>query len=118
VLLTRKRAWRQTQAWGRLEVEMVDGANTRRTLDRLVAFSLVMLFVVFVSQVASHSHANGQNEATCQVCHATQLGPAPQAGILLLHAPLLSTGYIQPFLRAFHEELFFHDSPSRAPPSA
>lgn len=97
---------------------MVDGAKMRRNLARLLAFSLVLLFVVFVSQVASHSHAKGQNEATCQVCQAAHLGPAPQAGILLLQAPLSSTGYVQPFLSAFHEELFFHDSPSRAPPTA
>jgi hypothetical protein len=25
---------------------------------------------------------------------------------------------VQPFLLTLHEELFFHDSPSRAPPSA
>jgi hypothetical protein len=97
---------------------MVDGAKTRGTLGRLLAFSLLIVFVVFVSQVASHSHAKGQNEATCQVCQAAHLGPAPQAGVLLLHAPLLSTGYIPPFLSALHDELFFHDSPSRAPPSA
>jgi len=97
---------------------MVDRAKMRRNLARLLAFSLVLLFVVFVSQVASHSHAKGQNEATCQVCQAAHLGPAPQAGILLLQAPLLSTGYVQPFLPALHEELFFHDSPSRAPPTA
>ena len=97
---------------------MVDRAKMRRNLARLLAFSLVLLFVVFVSQVASHSHAKGQNEATCQVCQAAHLGPAPQAGILLLQAPLLSTGYVQPFLLALHEELFFHDSPSRAPPTA
>jgi hypothetical protein len=96
---------------------MVDGAKMRRNLARLLAFSLVLLFVVFVSQVASHSHVNGQNEATCQVCQAAHLGPAPQAGILLLQAPFLSTGYVQPFLSALHEELFFHDSPSRAPPT-
>src|ERR1700751_3159305 len=97
---------------------MVDGAKTRGTLGRLLAFSLLIMFVVFVSQVASHSHAKGQNEATCQVCQAAHLGPAPQAGILLLQVPPLSTGYVQPFLSAPHEELFFHDSPSRAPPSA
>jgi hypothetical protein len=97
---------------------MVDGAKMRRNLARLLAFSLVLMFVVFVSQVASHSHAKGQNEATCQVCQAAHLGPAPQAGILLLQAPLLSTRYVQPFLPALHEELFFHDSPSRAPPTA
>jgi hypothetical protein len=96
---------------------MVDGAKIRRNLARLLAISLVLLFVVFVSQVGSHSHAKGQNEATCQVCHSAHLGPAPEAGVLLLHAPLLSTGYIPPFLSALHDELFFHDSPSRAPPT-
>lgn len=97
---------------------MVDGANTRGKLAKLLAFSLAMLFVLFLSQVASHTHAKGQSEATCQVCQGAHLGPAPQAGILLLHAPLQSVGYVQPFLSAFHEELFFYDSPSRAPPSA
>src|SRR5215468_9739063 len=97
---------------------MVDGAKVRGSLTRLLAFSLAMLFVAFVCQVASHNHLNGQNEATCQVCQAAHLGPAPQAGILLLHAPLESGGYVQPFLPALHEELFFHDSPFLAPPSA
>jgi hypothetical protein len=97
---------------------MVDGAKMRRSLARLLAFSLVLLFVVFVSQVVSHSHVNGQNEATCPVCQAGHFGPAPQAAILLLQAPLVSTGYVQPFFSALHDELFFHDSPSRAPPSA
>jgi hypothetical protein len=85
---------------------------------RLVALSLAMLFVVFVAQAAVHSHATGQDEAACQVCQAAHLGPVLQAGSLLLHAPLKATGYVEPFVAAFHEELFFHDSPSRAPPSA
>jgi hypothetical protein len=97
---------------------MVDRAKTRGNLARLLAISLAMLFVVFVSLVASHNHASGQNEAACQTCQAAHLGKAPQAGILLLHAALLSIGYVPPFLLALHEELFFHDSPSRAPPSA
>lgn len=97
---------------------MVDGAKLRGNLVRLLAFSLALLFVVFVFQVTSHTHLTGQNEATCQVCQAAHLGSAPQSGIHLLHAPLLSTGYVQPFLTALHEELFFHDSPSRAPPTA
>ena len=97
---------------------MIGQAKTRGKLARLFAFSLAVLFVVFVTQVVSHSHSKGQNEATCQVCQAAHLVPATQAGILFLHAPLVATGYVQPFLSALHEELFFHDSPSRAPPSA
>jgi len=97
---------------------MVDRPNSKGKLAKLLAFSLALFFVAFVSQAASHLHANGQSEATCQVCQAAHLGPAPQVGILLPHAPLLSGGYVQPFLSAFHEELLFHDSPSRAPPTA
>lgn len=97
---------------------MVREPKTRGKVARLLAFSLAVAFVVFVSQVASHSHAKGQNEATCQVCQAAHLAPVPAAGIPLVVAPFVATGYVQPFLLALHEELFFHDSPSRAPPSA
>jgi hypothetical protein len=97
---------------------MMDRPNIRGRLARLLAFSLALLFLVFIAQAASHSHEKGQNEAACQVCQAAHLGPVAQAGILLLQAPLLSTGYVQPFLSALHDELFFHDSRPRAPPSA
>src|SRR5215469_2323291 len=97
---------------------MVDRPKTTGPLPRLLALSLAVLLVVFVCQAASHLHANGQGEATCQVCQAAHVAPAPQAGILVLHAPFAATGYVQPFLSSLHEELFFHDSPSRAPPSA
>ena len=97
---------------------MVERPLARGKLARLLAFSLAVLFVVFVSQAASHLHEKGQNEATCQICQAAHVAPAPAAGILLLHAPLVATGYVQPLFSALHEELFFHDSPSRAPPSA
>jgi hypothetical protein len=97
---------------------MVGRPKTRGKLARLLAFSLAILFVLFVSQAASHLHEKGQNEATCQICQAAHVAPAPAAGVPLVVAPLLATGYVQPFLSALHEELFFHDSPSRAPPSA
>jgi hypothetical protein len=96
---------------------MVGGSNTRRNLARVLAITLAFVFAVFLSQVASHSHQNRGNEAACHVCQAAHLGPAPQAGALTIETPLVSAGYVQPFLLSFHEELFFHDSPSRAPPS-
>jgi hypothetical protein len=96
---------------------MLNGPKPRRYLVRLLGLSLALLFVVFVTQVATHSHATGQNEAACSVCHAAHLGQVPQAAFQELRTPLFVTGYVQPFLAAFHEELFFHDSPSRAPPS-
>ena len=90
----------------------------KRIAARLLAFGLAALFVVFAAQAVAHSHEARQNDATCQVCQAAHLGPVLQAATLLLHTPLKATGYVAPFVAAFHEELFFHDSPSRAPPTA
>ena len=90
----------------------------KRMTARLLAFGLAAVFVVFVAQAVAHSHEVGQNDATCQVCQAAHLGPVLQAASLLPHAPLKATGYVEPFVAAFHEELFFHDCPSRAPPTA
>jgi hypothetical protein len=97
---------------------MVRGSKTGRNFARVLAVTLGLLFVVFLSQAASHSHPNAGNEAACHVCQAAHLGPAAKVGAVTVETPLLATGYVQPFLLAFHEELFFHDSPSRAPPSA
>jgi hypothetical protein len=97
---------------------MIGKHRTRHGLIRVFAFSLALLFVVFVAQVSSHSHSQGQNEATCQVCQAAHLGAAPTAVAVSLSSPLLATGYVEPFVLTIHQELFFHDSPSRAPPSA
>jgi hypothetical protein len=35
-----------------------------------------------------------------------------------LFSPLLAIGFVRPFVVTIHQELFSHDSPSRAPPSA
>ena len=97
---------------------MVGKRNARHSLVRVLALGLAVVFVFFVAQVLFHSHAKGQNEATCQVCQAAHLGSAPTAATTALVGPLLETGYVQPFVAIIHQEFFFHDSPSRAPPSA
>ena len=97
---------------------MVGKRNTRHSLVKVLALSIAVLFVFFVDQVLFHSHAKGQNEATCQVCQAAHLRSTPTAGTASLLGPLLAAGYVQPFVVSFHQEFFFHDSPSRAPPSA
>jgi len=96
------------------------GANhkTSHGLVRMLALALALLFVVFCSQAVGHSHENGQSEATCQVCQAAHIGSAPAAVAPLLFAPLSITGYVEPFVVSFHQELYFHDCPSRAPPTA
>jgi hypothetical protein len=92
--------------------------NPRNDWVRVFALTLAVLAVLFVAQSLAHTHSKGQNEATCQVCQAAHLGSAPTAGIASLVSPLLATEYIQAVLVTIHEELFVHDSPSRAPPTA
>ena len=97
---------------------MVGNHNERRNLARVLALALAVLFVLFVGQALSHSHAKGQSEAACQVCQVAHLGSILPAGPLSVHIPLQAVGYVEPFVVAFHQEFFFHDSPSRAPPTA
>jgi hypothetical protein len=97
---------------------MVGRYKARHNSVRALTLALAVLFVVFCAQAVSHSHTNGQDEAACQLCQATHIGSAPAFVTQLLLTPLLTTGYVQPFVLTFHQELFFHDSPSRAPPSA
>jgi hypothetical protein len=85
---------------------------------RLLVFALAVLFVVFSAQALGHSHEKGQSEAACQVCQAAHIGSAPASVGLSLITPLSASGYVEPFVVAFHQELFFHDCPSRAPPVA
>src|SRR4030088_709270 len=93
-------------------------AQARGDLLRVMALTLAIFSILFLSQVLNHSHAKGQNEANCQVCQAAHLVSPLTASALAYHAPLFAAGYVQPFVLKFHQELFFHDSPSRAPPSA
>jgi hypothetical protein len=83
----------------------------------LLAFTLALLFVVLLAQVATHSHEKGQNKAACQTCQAAHLGSTPASGVLSTNTPLLAFGFVQSFTVTFYKEFFFHDSPSRAPPS-
>ena len=96
---------------------MVGKRKATRHLARVFALTLAILFVVFYAQALSNSHSDGQDEAACQLCQAAHIGTAPASVTPLLHTPLLTTGYVEPFVASFHQELFFHDSPSRAPPS-
>jgi hypothetical protein len=97
----------------------MDGKHhSKNSWVRVLALALAVFSVLVVAQVLSHTHAKGQNEATCQVCQAAQLGSASTGQVSSLVGPLLATGYVPPFVVTIHQEFFFHDSPSRAPPSA
>jgi len=97
---------------------MAFGGKTIGNWTRVLALALAVLFVVFLTQITAHTHENGQNETTCQVCQAAHLGSILPSGTLSLFVTPLSVGYVEPFVVAYHDEFFFHDSPSRAPPSS
>jgi hypothetical protein len=99
-------------------MDMAGRHRTKPNLVKVLAFTLAVFSVLFLAQVLTHSHAKGQSEAACQICQAAHLGTAPTAGAESLSSPLLATGHVQPFILTIHQELFFHDSPSRAPPTA
>ena len=84
---------------------------------RVLALVTVVLFVGFVTQVVAHTHQSGQPETTCPVCQAAHLGPTLPSETLSLSITPQCAWYVEPFVAAYHDEFFFHDSPSRAPPS-
>jgi hypothetical protein len=108
----------QREHRGRLKFEMEGKHKTRPDLVRVLALSMAVLFAVFVAQALDHSHVKGQNEAACQVCQAAHIGSGPKALAPSLFSPLVAIGYIQPLVVTIYQEFFFHDAPSRAPPSA
>jgi hypothetical protein len=92
--------------------------NSRSYFASSVALALASFLVLFLVQVVIHGHDKGQNEAACWICHASHVGSGPDVNAFLLSAPLLPDGRAHTGDVAFHIELFFHDSPSRAPPAA
>lgn len=96
--------------------EMSVGVKTAKGSTRVVALTLAVLFVLFFAQVATHTHENGQNEGSCQVCQGAHIAPAPMASALAPHS-LIAFEPVQPSSITFQQDLFFDDRPSRAPPS-
>jgi cytochrome c5 len=97
---------------------MASKRTQRSDLVRLLAVCLAILSLLFVAQALNHSHTKGQNEAACHVCQAAHIGGAPKTLAPTLFSPLLAIGFVPPFVVTIHQELFSHDSPSRAPPAA
>ena len=96
---------------------MAFGEKNTANWTRVFTLAMVVLFVVFFTQVVAHTHQSGQHETTCQVCQAAHLGSTLPSGTLSLSITPQCAGYVEPFVAAYHDEFFFHDSPSRAPPS-
>jgi hypothetical protein len=88
-----------------------------RRLAKPLAIALGLLSLLFLLQVTTHSHTNGQDESACRLCQVAHLGAAPAVSVLALSVPLVSFGQVTPNVTLFVSEAFSEHSPSRAPPS-
>jgi hypothetical protein len=88
-----------------------------RRLAKPLAISLGLLSLLFLLQVTSHAHANGQDESACRLCQMAHLGVAPAVAVQVLSVPLVSYGHVTATVTLHISESFSEDSASRAPPS-
>jgi hypothetical protein len=88
-----------------------------RRLAKPLAITLGLLSLLFLLQVTTHSHANGQDESACRLCQVAHLGVAPAVSALVLSVPLVSFGLVTPHVSLYGSEAFSEHSHSRAPPS-
>jgi hypothetical protein len=96
--------------------QVAEGNNSRTRSAKALALALALVFALFFAEVAIHTHENGQDDATCQVCQAAHVAPGPIIAVLI-SAPLVVFEYVPPIVTDFHQEFLFEDCPSRAPPS-
>ena len=88
-----------------------------RRLAKPLAIALGVLSLLFLLQVSTHSHANGQDESACRLCQVAHLVMVPAVSALQLSAPLVSCGQVTATVAIHLSEAFSEQSPSRAPPS-
>jgi hypothetical protein len=88
-----------------------------RRLAKPLAIALGLLSLLFLLQVTTHSHANGQHESACRLCQVAHLGVAPAVSAPVLSVPLVSFGQVTANVTLNFSEPFSEHSPSRAPPS-
>jgi hypothetical protein len=88
-----------------------------RRLSKPLAYVLALFALVFLLQLAPHTHANGHDEAACGLCQVGHVGVAPAVALPNLSVPFVSLGLIAGFTAFPLPEFFFEQSPSRAPPS-
>ena len=88
-----------------------------RRLAKPLAIALVVLSLLFLLQVSTHSHANGQDESACRLCQVAHSVITPAVSALQLSVPLVSCGQVTATVTVHLSESFSEHSPSRAPPS-
>lgn len=88
-----------------------------RRLAKPLAIALGLLSLLFLLQVTTHEHANGQDESACRLCQMAHLGVAPAVSVQPLSVPLVSCGLVTATVSLHISESFSAHSPSRAPPA-
>jgi hypothetical protein len=88
-----------------------------RRLGRPLALLLAVFSFVFFLQVTAHAHLSGVDESACRLCQVAHVAVSPAVATLTLSVPLVPFGQVTISETAVHFELFFAQSPSRAPPS-
>jgi hypothetical protein len=77
---------------------------------------LAVIALLFLVQSLSHSHPNGQEQATCQLCQIAHIGILATAIVSVPTVALVPTGSVEQRILVIHEEDFPSGSPARAPP--
>jgi len=88
-----------------------------RRLAKPLAIALGLLSLLFLLQVTTHAHANGQDESACRLCQIAHLGVAPAVSLQALSVPLVSYGQVTATVTLHVSASLSEHSPSRAPPS-
>jgi hypothetical protein len=82
-----------------------------RRWSKPFVLALALLSLVFLLQVSTHGHADGQDEAACRLC------VAPAVAAITFTLPLIAVGRVLPATTPHQQDSFLGHSSSRAPPS-
>jgi hypothetical protein len=86
-------------------------------LSRALACAVAVFALLFLLQVAPHSHATSQDEAACRLCQAAHVSATPAITGIALSVPFVLLGEVTaPKLGAATESFLSHPD-SRAPPT-
>jgi len=91
--------------------------GSRWRIARPMAVAIAVLSLLFLLQVTTHTHANGQDEAACRLCQAAHIGVAPAVSGIVLAVPLVPVGEVVASQAGPAVESFLLHSDPRAPPA-
>ena len=91
---------------------------SRGRLARVLVFALTFASLVFLLQISTHTHTNGQEEAACLLCQAAHIGATPAVSTVAFSVPFVPIGQVIAPSVGSALDSFFHHSHPRAPPAA